>query len=118
MENKENAEFQKIAIRFQRISEELFEEWKLEHPSYYRLEISASEIMQVLEESKIEDDKFQTWKSWKTREIEIFKTDLVGKLHHDYNKRLVRYKGKWENEKNKIDKLISEFRQKFGNNNL
>ncbi len=115
MENNKIAEFQKITERFQKIRKELFEEWKLKYPSHHRLESSATEIMQLLKETKIEDEEFDFWKSWKIREMDIFKADLVGELHHDYNKRLVRYKGKWDKEKAKIDNLISEFRQKFGN---
>ena len=115
MENNKIAEFQRIAERFQKIRKELFEEWKLKYPSHYRLESSATEIMKLLKETKIEDEEFEFWKSWKIREMDIFKADLVGELHHDYDKRLVRYKGKWDKEKAKIDNLISEFRQKFGN---
>lgn len=115
MENHKRAEFQKITEQFQKIRMELFEEWKSKYPSHHRLDSSASKIMQVLKESKIEDEDFEFWKSWRIREMDIFKADLVGELHHDYKKRLVRYKGKWTNEKEKIDKLISEFRQKFGN---
>ncbi len=107
--------FDKITERFQKIRRALFEESKLKYPAHYRLESSASEIMQTLKDTKVEDEEFEYWKSWKIRELDIFIADLVGELHHDYDKRLVRYRGKWTKEKNKIDNLISEFRQKFGN---
>lgn len=115
MEENKIVEFQKLTERFKKIRKELFEEWKLKYPSHYSLESSASEIMQLLKETKIEDEEFEFWKSWRIREMDIFKADLVEVLHHDYNKRLVRYKGKWTKEKEKIDILLSEFRQKFGN---
>ncbi len=115
MKNKNKVQFQKLTERFQKIRKKLFEEWKLKYPSYYPLESCATDIVQLLKETQIEDEEFEFWKSWKIREIDIFKADLVGELHHDYDKRLVRYKGKWDKEKAKIDSLISEFRQKFGN---
>ncbi len=115
MENNKIAKFQKITERFQKISKKLFEEWKLKYPSHHRLESSASEIMQLLKQTRIDDEEFEFWKSWKIREMDIFIADLVGELYHDYEKRLEHYHGKWSKEKGRIDNLISEFRQKFGN---
>ena len=111
-ENNEN-KFQTIIDKFKIISQELFEESKLKYPSHYKLESSATKMMQILKENKIDDAKYNSWKSWKLRELDIFIADLVGELHHDYDKRLVRYRGKWTKEQNKIDTIISEFRQKF-----
>ncbi|PIV49667.1 MAG: hypothetical protein COS19_07445 [Flavobacteriaceae bacterium CG02_land_8_20_14_3_00_34_13] len=115
MDNNKITEFQKIAERFQKIRKKLFEEWKLKYPSHNSLKNSATEIMQLLKETKIDDEEFEFWKSWKIREMDFFIADLIGELHHDYEKRLKRYHGKWTKEKEKIDTLISEFRQKFGN---
>lgn len=91
MDNNKITEFQKIAERFKKISNKLLEDWKLKYPPHYSLKSSASEIMQLLKETEIEDEKFEFWKSWKIREMDIFKADLVGELHHDYEKRLERY---------------------------
>ena len=90
MKNKNKVQFQKLTERFQKIRKKLFEEWKLKYPSYYPLESCATDIVQLLKETQIEDEEFEFWKSWKIREIDIFKADLVGELHHDYDKRLVR----------------------------
>lgn len=113
-ENKETV-IQSINEKFMKISRKLFDEWKLKYPSPYGLESSASEIMQILKETKIDDEDFNFWKSWRIRDLDIFIADLGGELKHDYDKQLVRYRGKWTKEKNKIDHLISDFKQKFGN---
>jgi hypothetical protein len=115
MENNKITEFKKILDRFQKVRKELFEEWKLKFPSHSILERSASEIMQILKVTKSENEEFEFWKSWKIREMDIFIADLAGQLHHDYDKRLKRYHGKWTEEKGKLDNLIFEFQQKFGN---
>ncbi|MFK7832041.1 MAG: hypothetical protein AB8B52_02080 [Winogradskyella sp.] len=69
--------------------------------------------MQILKNTQIDDEEFKHWKLWRVKELDIFLADLPGELHHDYNKKLVRYKGKWDNEKDKITGWMADFRQKF-----
>lgn len=97
------------------IKKVIYEESKLKLPSHYILENSASKIIQLLENNKISDAEFEEWSSWKIIKMNIFIDDLVGELHHDYDKRLVRYYNKWIVEKENIDNLILDFRTKFSN---
>jgi thymidylate synthase len=113
MEENTEKQLQLITEKFVKINKTLFEEWKLKYPSPYRLESSASEIMRILRDTKIDNKDFSFWKSWRIRDLDIFLADLDGELGHDYDKRLVRYRAKWTKEKDKIDNLISDFKQKF-----
>lgn len=111
MENEN--QYKILNEKLKNIKKEISEESKLKFPSHHTLENSASEIIQLLKNIKISDNEFEEWSSWKIIKMNIFISDLVGELHHDYDKRLVRYYSKWRVEKEKIDKLILDFRTKF-----
>lgn len=111
MENEN--QYKILSEKLKKIKKEIFEQSKLKFPSHHTLENSASEIIQLLKNIKISDADFEEWSSWKVINMNIFIADLVGELHHDYDKRLVRYYNKWRIEKEKIDKLILDFTTKF-----
>lgn len=115
MNDKNDNQYNLIDLKFKIIKKELFEEWKNKFPSYSILEKSASDIIDILKKSNIEDNEFENWKFSTKIGLNIFIADLVGELEHDYEKRLDRYYKKWSKEKSKIDTYISEFRMKFGN---
>lgn len=113
MDDKRVDLYNEIYNKFKSIKKELFEEWKHKYPSCQVLENSSIEIIEILKNANIDDEDFKVWSSWRIRNLDIFKADLVGALHHDYKAKLVRYHDKWTKEKDKIDSLISEFRMKF-----
>lgn len=87
MKNKNKVQFQKLTEWFQKIRKKLFEEWKLKYPSYYPLESCATDIVQLLKETQIEDEEFEFWKSWKIREIQ--------KYHRRTSLCRLPYAGRW-----------------------
>jgi hypothetical protein len=58
---------------------------------------------------KNEDNDFNNWSSFKTRNLKIFIVDLKGELYSDYQKGLKRYNNKWIDEANKIIHIMKEF---------
>ena len=112
IEKKENF-YILLNNKFEIIKIELFKEWKHKFPSYHILESSSIKVIDILKNSNIVDEEFKSWSARKIINMEIFKSDLVGELHHDYDNRLVRYFSKWDREKVKIYDLIIEFRTEF-----
>ncbi|MFC7357080.1 hypothetical protein ACFQO1_05235 [Jejudonia soesokkakensis] len=105
--------FEELQEEFKKIKNELWEEEKLKFPSHHTLKQSADKIIDLLKNTKIEDEEFSIWSSWRRRYLDIFKADLVGELYHDYDKRNKRYRNKWLREKEKMTSLFSDFYIKF-----
>ena len=103
MDDKRVDSYNEIYDKFKSIKKELFEEWKHKYPSYYVLENSSIEIIEILKNDTIDDEDFKVWSSWRIRNLDIFKADLVGELNHK----------EWTKERKKIDNIISEFKMKF-----
>jgi hypothetical protein len=103
MDNKRVDSYNEIYDKFKSIKKELFEEWKNKYPSYYVLENSSIEIIEILKNATIHDEDFKVWSSWRIRNLDIFNVDLVGELNHK----------EWNKERKKIDDIISEFKMKF-----
>lgn len=95
------------------IKRNLWEEEKLKFPSHYALESNAKRIINLLENNELNIEEYKSWSYWKVMNLKIFISDLVGELHHDYDKRNERYRGKWQKEKSKITSIISDFNFKF-----
>lgn len=114
MEKQNNNRYKDIYDKLKLINSELFEESKLKHPEYHVLEKSASQIINLLKITEEDDDEFKNWAMYNKQDMDIFKSDLVGELYHDYNNRLVRYYNKWENQRQIIERFISDFKTRFG----
>ncbi len=110
--NKED-QIQMISEKFTLINRALIAQCKLKYPSPHTLENSALEIMETLRNITIDEKEFNIWRGYQLQYLDIFLADLEGELGHDYDQRLVRYFQKWTKEKLKIEKVISDFRQKF-----
>jgi hypothetical protein len=113
MENSDRYLINELNAKFKDIEQRLFEESQLKYPSISRLSHSASEIERYLDETEISRTDFLKWKSFRKRDLGIFREDLDGKLGHDYKNQLIRYRDKWFKEKTIIANLIDEFRSKF-----
>jgi hypothetical protein len=97
-----------IDEKLKKIKQELREESKYKYPSPNSLERSATSLMGLMKKIQSEEEERIHWIYSLNLELEIFKADLVGELHHDYKKRNVRYRNKWNNEERKIREFISE----------
>lgn len=115
MEENKNIEFQLISDKLDKVRKYLSEERKSNRPSPSVLERGSLEIISILNESKFTGNGFTLWKSSNITKLKIYKADLVGILYDDYDKHLDRYGNKWKDEKTKIDNLIIDFEEKFGN---
>lgn len=83
-------------------------ESRLKFPSYYFLELYSDKLLELIEiwrRSNLGDDRTILLK----RDVQVFKSDLIGSLKHDFEKRLVRYYQKWTMEKSIIDSLKLKF---------
>lgn len=115
MDNKNNTEFESTIERLQEIRKNLSKESRLKYPSPNSLNKAATEIIQLLKNTKFKDEDSKLWNLRNQGVMNLFKIDLYGELNHDYKKLLVRYKGKWSTQKKKIDLLISNFQQNINN---
>ena len=95
-----------------KISKDLRDENINKYPSPYVLESSASDLIQLLKTQYSTIDSAQ-WMHSLVLSLEVFKTDLIGELHHDYDERLVRYRDKWATKERKLSSIISEIRTKL-----
>lgn len=109
MENQ----YRNLADQLKIIKREVFEESKLKFPSVYSLEKAGKNSFALLKECSIQDLEYITWADWKSRHLDIFVEDLTGELKHDFEKRNVRYNGKWQIQERKLNELLSDFQIKF-----
>lgn len=105
-----------INEKLKKIEQELREENKYKYPSPNSLERSALCLIELMKKIQSEEEELIHWIHSLKLELEIFKADLVGELYHDYDKRLVRYRNKWNNEERRILKIISEIKTKIKEN--
>lgn len=105
--------FRILNDRFKVVKKRVFEESKLKFPSVDSLERAGEELIRLLKESQIENEKFNTWAYREKRKLDIFIVDLPGELTHDYERRNQRYHDRWSSQQRKLNEMISDFEVTF-----
>ena len=85
---------------------ELLDEEFKKRPTVYTLEQVGNKLLDLVKKLRSEDKFLDTTLISLKMDLDIFLADLTGALQHDYEKENKRYKGKWSNEKIKLNGFI------------
>ncbi|ALM08246.1 hypothetical protein SB49_10865 [Sediminicola sp. YIK13] len=98
-------------VKSKAIRKEIFDESLLKQPSIYSLERVGNQLLEIVKTIISDNTELVPALESLKMDLNIYLTDLVGELQHDYNKNNKRYKAKWSNEYTKISGFISRLKE-------